>query len=75
MQSKSKKIKATKWLSRDEFNRQQDIERERFRKELQERKDSKTNKVVKRLALIILVLISQFLVSYITFLWIIVGLI
>ena len=75
MQSESEEIKATKWLSRDEFNRQQDIERERFRKELQERKDSKTNKVVKRLALIILVLISQFLVSYITFLWIIVGLI
>ena len=75
MQSESEEIKATKWLSRDEFNRQQDIERERFRKELQERKDSKTNKLVKRLALIILVLISQFLVSYITFLWIIVGLI
>ena len=75
MLSESEEIKATKWLSRDEFNRQQNIERERFRKELQERKDSKTNKVVKRLALIILVLISQFLVSYITFLWIIVGLI
>ena len=75
MQSKSEEIKTAEWLSRDEFNRQQNIERERFRKELQERKDSKTNKVVKRLALIILVLISQFLVSYITFLWIIVGLI
>jgi|7_EtaG_2_1085326.scaffolds.fasta_scaffold125372_2 hypothetical protein len=47
MQSKGKEIKATKWLSRDEFNRQQDVERERYRKELQEKGGCKAIKVIK----------------------------
>ena len=37
MQSESKEIKAVKSISRDEFNRQQDIDRERYREELSNR--------------------------------------
>jgi len=37
MQSKSKEIKAVKSISRDEFNRQQDIDRERYIEELSNR--------------------------------------
>ena len=47
MQSKGKEIKATKWLSRDEFNRQQDVERERYRKELPKRDKRKMIKIIK----------------------------
>ena len=47
MQSKREEIKATKWLSRDEFNKQQDVERERYRKELQEKGSCKVIKVIK----------------------------
>ena len=47
MQSKSKKIKVAKRLSRDEFNRQQDVERERYRKELPKRDKRKMIKIIK----------------------------
>ena len=47
MQSKSKEIKAVKSISRDEFRRQQDIEREIYREELQAKGGSKAIKVVK----------------------------
>tara|TARA_R110002020_G_scaffold273527_1_gene488739 strand:+ start:240 stop:515 length:276 start_codon:yes stop_codon:yes gene_type:complete len=35
MQGKSEEIKVIKRLSKDEFNSQQDVEREKYRKELQ----------------------------------------
>ena len=46
MQSKSKKVKVIKRLSKDEFNSQQDVEREKYRKELQGKPRGRVTKVM-----------------------------